>query len=52
MRREYGSLEKHVFGSVLFDWDMKGAIYTARTTNQERIKGTEKASLIHTLFHR
>ena len=33
MEREYGSLAKQVFGSVLFDWDRKGAIYTARTTN-------------------
>ena len=33
MGREYGSLAKQVFGSVLFDWDRKGAIYTARTTN-------------------
>ena len=25
--REYSSLAKQVFGSVLFDWDRKGAIY-------------------------
>ena len=33
MGREYSSLAKQVFGSVLFDGDRKGAIYTARTTN-------------------
>ena len=37
MEREYGSLAKQVFGSVLFDWDRKGAIYTARTTNYQQL---------------
>ena len=44
--REYGSLAKQVFGSVLFDWDRKGAIYIRRELPTENFEFNWKNNLL------